>query len=219
MQKKTITVGDIMTKKVVTAFRNERVVDVARRIFDHDFNGLPVIDINKEVVGIITQYDLLNKGTRIHIPTFIKLLKKMPILRQEKSLFKKEIKPILDLKVKDLMNKEPLMVRSDEGVDSVINIFAEHHKVNPIPVVNQKRELVGIISRHDVVKFLAGPKRAEWKKPENSIDIQIGDFIDNFQKKFIIARKSEASEGLFLTIIFYILGFWAAFYLVYRFLF
>src|SRR3989344_2136935 len=116
VENKELRVKDIMTTNVVTAFKDEPVIDVARRIFEHDFNGLPVVDIDRKVIGVITQYDLVSGGTAIHIPTFIKLFQQLPVLREERSLFKEELKPLLELKVEDIMNSEALSVDQDETI-------------------------------------------------------------------------------------------------------
>lgn len=211
------TVADIMTKEVVVAFESESLVDVARRIFDHDFNGLPVIDINRKVVGVITQYDLVSRGTVVHFPTLIKLLQSLPVLKQEKSLFKDELRPLLELKVKDVMNSEALTVGPEESIENLTNIFASHHKVNPVLVIDKKGELSGVVSRHDLVKFLAGPSQDAGEKSKKSIDGQINDFVRNFEKRFAVTTKTRAKHWLLFSILFSVIGFFVAFALILRF--
>lgn len=211
-----LTVKDIMARDVVVAFEDELVIDAARKIFDKNFNGLPVINVNNKVVGILTQYDLVAKGTTIHIPTFIKLLRKIPILRQERPLFKEEIKPIFDLRVRDIMNDEALMVGPDESIDGLARIFAEHHKVNPIPVVNEKNELLGIVSRHDLVKFLVGPSQPAEERARKPVDDQINDFIENFEKRFTLTTKARTKYWFLLSVFFAALGFFIAFAIIIR---
>lgn len=211
------TVGDIMTKEVVVAFESEPLVDVARRIFDRDFNGLPVIDVNRRVVGIITQYDLVSKGTAIHFPTLIKLLQSLPVLKQEKSLLKEELRPLLELKVKDVMNNEPLTVGTEESIEGLTSIFASHHKVNPILVTDKKGELMGVVSRHDLVKLLAGPSQDTGSKSTKSIDAQINDFVSQFEKRFAVTTKTRAKHWLIFSILFSVIGFFIAFALILRF--
>ncbi|PIR41252.1 MAG: hypothetical protein COV31_02505 [Candidatus Yanofskybacteria bacterium CG10_big_fil_rev_8_21_14_0_10_46_23] len=210
------TVADIMTKEVVTAFADEPVVEVARRIFEHNFDGLPVVDIDQRVVGILTQYDLISKGTAFHIPTFIKLMEQLPVLSQEKSQFKKEIEPILNLKVSDVMNHDPLMVRIDESIDAVAKAFSEHHRVNPIPIVGPDRKLKGIISRHDLIQFLVGPKPGGGRA-QKSIDLQIEEFVGNFGDQFTLTTKARARHWLFFSILFAVVGFFVAFAFILRF--
>ncbi len=193
-------IKDIMTADVVAAFEDELVVDVARRIFERDFNGLPVIDLNKKLVGIVTQYDLISKGVINYVPAFIKLVEQSKLSQEEKTALKKEVRSILELKVRDVMNKEVLFVGPDESIEGLAKIFADHHRVNPIPVVGEKGELLGIVSRHDLIKFLAGPQGGQ-NRARKSIDAQIGDFMDYFKKWFAPNLKLKSSWPLFSVIV------------------
>lgn len=217
-KERNLTVKDIMTIDVVVAFEDEPIIDVARRIFEHNFNGLPVVDVNRRVVGIVTQYDLVSKGTAIHIPTLIKLLQQLPVLSQEKALFKEELKPLLDLKVKDVMNNEALLVKPEETIEGLASIFASHHKVNPIPVVNEKGELSGIVSRHDLVKFIVGPSQPVQDRALKPIDIQVKDFIEQFEKRFTITTKTRVRHWLMFSVLFSVVGFIIAFAIILRFI-
>lgn len=51
------------------------------------------------------------------------------------------------------MNAEPVLVREDATLSDVFETFNDNSAANPIPVVNADGELVGIISRSDVLKF------------------------------------------------------------------
>ncbi|MDP3697656.1 MAG: CBS domain-containing protein [Candidatus Taylorbacteria bacterium] len=50
------------------------------------------------------------------------------------------------------MNKEPLTLDPDIPYDDVIKLFREHHRVNPIPVIDKDRKVLGVISRFDVLR-------------------------------------------------------------------
>lgn len=54
-----VTVGEIMTSDVITVRTNTDVAEVARLIYNHKIGGLPVVDDEKKVVGIITEMDIL----------------------------------------------------------------------------------------------------------------------------------------------------------------
>ena len=51
------------------------------------------------------------------------------------------------------MNIDPLVVGPDVEVDNLAKEFAQHHRVNPIPVVDNERRLLGIVSRYDLIRF------------------------------------------------------------------
>lgn len=154
MSKKPVA-GDIMTKEVVTATPKTPILEASRKMLEGNFSGLPVIDAARKVIGIVTDYDFLTKGTAIHLPTFLKLFGHYPAGREE-DLIKGELADIMALTVKDVMNDDPIVIREDASIFELVQIFSQHHRVNPIPVVDGAGELVGIISRYDVIKYYAG---------------------------------------------------------------
>ena len=122
-----------------------------------EFNGLPVVDRDQKVVGIITEYDLLSKLTAIHIPTFIRLMGEFPTKkRRESLLFKKSFEEMVSFTVRDVMNKDPIIMWEGSTFSNILRVFSEHHRVNPIPIVNAKGKLGGIVSRFDVIRYFSG---------------------------------------------------------------
>ena len=143
-----LKITDIMTKEVISVDPEAPLFEAAKILADHNFNGMPVVDKENKLIGILTQYDF------IHLPTLQKILKDMNVLGQDKSHFKKEFKDIIALKVKDAMNTEPLALRDDASYDEAVKTFREHHRVNPIPVINKEGKVVGVVSRYDIIKPL-----------------------------------------------------------------
>src|SRR3989344_8463806 len=151
MDKNTTNVlaKDIMTKEVVSVRPDTNLLDVAKILAEHNFDGVPVIDGDSKVVGIVTEYNLINKTSAVHLPTLQVILRNLPQFKAEESHFQQEI---LSLKVLDIMNKDPLTVQADTPYNEVINLFKDHHKVNPIPVVDKDHKIIGVISRFDVLR-------------------------------------------------------------------
>ena len=149
-----VKITDIMTKEVISVDPEAPLFEAAKILADHNFNGMPVVDKENKLIGILTQYDLISQGSFIHLPTLQKILKDMNVLGQDKSHFKKEFKDIIALKVKDAMNTEPLALRDDASYDEAVKTFREHHRVNPIPVINKEGKVVGVVSRYDIIKPL-----------------------------------------------------------------
>src|SRR3989344_8048835 len=135
---------DIMTKEVVSVHPDTNLLDVAKILAEHNFDGVPVVDNDNKVVGIVTEYDLINKTSAVHLPTLQVILRNLPQFKEEEAHFQKEI---LSLKVSDIMNKEPLTLSPDVPYDEVIKLFKDHHRVNPIPVVDKDNKILGVVSR------------------------------------------------------------------------
>ena len=59
------------------------------------------------------------------------------------------------LTARDVMNSDPLTLPGTATYDEVVRAFQDHHGVNPIPVIDSTRKLLGVVSRYDVLKPLA----------------------------------------------------------------
>lgn len=199
---------ELMTKNVVTVGPGDSILSVAQIMFDNNWDGIPVINTSKELIGIITQYDLVTKGANIHLPTFLKLMGEMPLYKKDKSAIKPELQKIVTLTVKDLMNPEPLTVHEDVSIEDVARIFAEHHRVNPIPVLGANNRLTGIISRYDLIKLYTGSSAtAEAINREKSVDRKIDLFISGFGKNFLVVSKFTPIFWRIVSVLFVIVGF------------
>ena len=152
---KLSTIKDVMTKQVISVSPETSIIEVQEILYKHKFDGAPVVDDNGKLIGIITEYDLLTKGSAIHLPTFQKILSQLPIFSKDRSKFEEEINVISSLKVKDIMNKEPFVLYEDASFKEVVRAFQEHHRVNPIPVINKEHKVIGIVSRFDVIKLFS----------------------------------------------------------------
>ncbi len=187
MANQKLYVKDIMTLNPVTVGPEDSAVYAARILFEHNFNGLPVVNEKKEVVGILTEYDLISKGGDLHMSTLINILGNLDTYKKDNSLVKDELKRLLILKVKEVMNSDPLMVREGDTIQSLAELFAKHHRVNPIPVLDKSKKIAGVVSRFDLVKFFVAENVANKVDPSQPavLDKKVEEFIGKFEKKIL----------------------------------
>lgn len=131
-------VRDIMSDKVVTVAPETKIIDVAAILLEHRFNGLPVVDAEQNLLGLVTEFDLINK----------RVLTKLPELSPS------DIKAVAATTAADAMDKRPVTVFFDDSFEEVLDVFNRHRSVNPIPVIDHHNKLVGIVSRYDLVKLI-----------------------------------------------------------------
>lgn len=206
-----------MTKDVTTVGPDDSILQVAQIMFDHNWEGLPVVTPDQTLVGIITQYDLITKGANIHLPTFMQLMSQLPVYKKDKGNLKPELQRIVTLTVKDLMNIDPLTVREGTTLEEVAKTFAEHHRVNPIPVVSPESRLVGIISRYDLIKLYTGTMaNAEAIVRENSVEKKVDMFVHGFGKNMMVVSKFTPVFWKVISFLFIIVGFIIAMALIIR---
>ena len=156
--------SDIMTKNVITCAPTDSIQVAARLMYLNGLSGLPVLDADDKVIGIITEQDLIRLEQPIHVPTMIGFLGAMiyldnPLNGDE---IEKQIATLTATKVEQVMKQKVVSVTSNADITEVAEILK---KLNPVPVIDDGA-LVGIVSRADIVKLLAGDKdlaKTEWR--------------------------------------------------------
>ena len=210
-------VRDLMTKKVVVTTPDTLLVDAVEVLLSKQLTGLPVVDVDNRLIGIVTEYDLIVIGSSIHIPTFIKLFKELDLYKKDKGLIKDDLKKIFSMSVNEVMNREPLTLKEDAPIGLVIDTFSQHHKVNPIPIVDNDNRVTGIISRSDMLRILGAPNlRFHTNGTSRDVDNNINKFIDNFGRRFILISKRRTNWWLLTNLLFAVIGYAIAWFFILR---
>ena len=121
-----IKARDLMQTRIVAVTRQYGARDVSILIQSGIFSGVPVIDPGNHLVGVVTEFDILNA-----------LLAK---------------KDLLTLKAEDIMTRDPVTVEETTTAEDIVKRMLEYQIIR-IPVVREGR-LVGIISRTDLLNHL-----------------------------------------------------------------
>ena len=210
-------VSDLMTKDPVTVSPDTSIVEAANFLSKYRINGLPVIAKDRTLVGIVTEYDFLTKGSAMHLPTVLKLLQGIEIYRNDNLAISDDIKKIFAMRVQDVMNTDPLTLRADEKIEDGLKAFAEHHRVDPIPIVDGEKKLVGVLSRYDIVKMFSAPSAAAVTgETDRSLDRKVSVFVSDLDKQFFLVSKTRTHYWLLWSLLFAIVGFIVAFALIIR---
>ena len=144
-------ISEIMRKNITTCGEETSVKEIARILVENNLTGMPVVR-GKEIVGIITEADIIMQRAKLHMPSYIQLLNSFLYL-EDPGEVEDELKKILATRASELMTTEVVTVDPDYSVEDVASLIEEEH-INPVPVVRDET-LVGIVSRSDIVKLLA----------------------------------------------------------------
>lgn len=125
MEITNIRARDAMRVPVISAKKGTSAKDIALQMVSGRFSGMPVTDDEERVIGVITEYDLLNQ------------------LREGKELAK--------LTAEDVMQKNPITVDADTPLGDVLDIMLENGILR-IPVTDRLR-LVGVVSRSAILRI------------------------------------------------------------------
>ena len=138
-----MVVRDVMTTNVISVTKYENIMHVANILTEKNISGLPVVDKEGSVIGIITQADILSMVGVGREHTFKDLLKYM--------LGEKLPERRVGHFVGDIMTSPALTIRPDANVAEAVRIM-EEKRIRRVTVVNEKNELLGIITRADILK-------------------------------------------------------------------
>jgi len=141
-----------MSKKVITVYPDTMVNEIARLMVENNVSGLPVVEREGQVVGIVTELDLVARNARLHFPHYIQILDAFIYLESTRQ-YEQELRRSLGTTAEEVMTKPAVIASPEMSVEDLATLMLER-KVNPVPVVDAGK-LVGIVSRSDLVKLMA----------------------------------------------------------------
>ena len=147
------TVRDIMTPDPVTVEPALSVTDAARLMVDKGIGALPVVK-GGELVGLVTEGDLIMKDVKLEYPTYIHLLDGFIMYPPSTTRFEHELKKAVAATVGDVMTAEPHTVQANTSVEDVATLLVDRD-VSRLPVLDGD-ELVGIVTKSDVLRSMIG---------------------------------------------------------------
>lgn len=136
-------VKNIMTSNVITITPESSIKEVGRILKEKRISGLPVVDNDGELVGIITLTDMFKILGQIY--HWRKIETKAPELKISE-MFEKEKE---EAKVSIYMTKAVFTVEEDEPIEAVMDLMFERN-VHTIPVT-KKGKIVGVVGRRDLM--------------------------------------------------------------------
>lgn len=146
-----LKVRDIMTTDVISVKRETTIRELAELFTTHRVGSVPVVDDSGNLIGIVTESDLIEQDRSLHIPTVISLFDWVIYLESEKK-FEKELQKMTGQTVGDIYTDTVEMVTPDTLVSDVADLMS-NKKLHALPVVEGKR-LVGIVSRIDLIRTM-----------------------------------------------------------------
>ena len=141
--------ADVMTRTILSAGPETPVAEAIGLMLDNRVSGLPVIDEVGQLVGILTEGDLLRRGetgTERHRPRWLEILMGPGRLASE-------YVRTHGRRVEDIMTREPVSVTPETPLDEIVEMM-ERHRIKRVPVLEGEK-LVGIVSRADFLRALA----------------------------------------------------------------
>ncbi|MGW5735946.1 MULTISPECIES: CBS domain-containing protein [Streptomyces] len=198
-------IGSVMTGEVVSARYGTPFKEVAKLLSEHRVSGLPVIDADDKVVGVVSETDLLVREAR------------QPAPRRPPRRFR--LRPVgggtrrtrakaAARTAGQLMSTPPVCVHADDTIAQGARRMARH-QVERLPVVDEEERLVGIVTRRDLLRVFLRPDdeirrevieqvlvRALWLPPR-AVEIDVHNGVVTLRGQ--LERRSEIPVALHMA--------------------
>jgi len=140
-------VEDVMTTPVVTADRLTPYKEIACLLAEHRISGLPVLAAGWQVVGVVTEADLLEAQDEAARQSLMGTLSRICRIRGPRHP---------GLTAGTLMTTPPVTIRPDATIRAAVRAMNTHH-VRRLPVTGADSQLIGIVSRRDLLSVFLRP--------------------------------------------------------------
>jgi CBS domain-containing protein len=191
------TVEQVMTRSVITVTPETPIMEVARILVDSGVSGMPVVDAQGHVVGVVSEGDLLVKEAGHPASSRRPLARVFGIGRESRE----QVAKVEARTAGDLMTSPPVMITAGRAIQAAAELMTAR-SINRLPVVDEHGRLLGIVTRADLVRaFVRSDEeladtirtevllRAMWLNPER-FTIEVTD--GNARVQGTVERRSTA---------------------------
>lgn len=145
-------VADVMTTDVLSFRPDDNVEAAMRQLVEADIDGAPVLEGGR-LVGMLSTSDLIVSESRLHFPTVISILTAVIEWPPSSKKFDEDLRKALGGEVREVMTPDPVRVKASSTIEEAATLMHDHD-ISRLPVVDDIDELVGLVSRADVLRVL-----------------------------------------------------------------
>ncbi len=143
---------DIMQRQVVFVRNEEVLMEVINILMQHQISGVPVINENNQLVGVVSEKDLMTKEKGLNISSYMTVMTSILSIDGKKQLVQSRER-LQKATAEEVMSTPAFAVHEDATVEEIVSLMM-NRRINRIPVINNDNKLIGIIGRTDLLPLL-----------------------------------------------------------------
>ena len=147
------TVADMMTRDVLTVKPTTPLSTAIKLFVDRHISGLPVVDDEGKLVGVISESDLMWREKGLDLPPHIIFLDSV-IYLENPLQHDRELHKVLGQTVGEVMTDRPISITIDTTLPMAARIMHDK-KIHRLPVVDAEDRPIGILTQSDIVRAIA----------------------------------------------------------------
>lgn len=140
-------IKDLMLRDITSVMPDCKLVDLIKILSRHRITGVPVVNQEQEVVGFISQHDIIKSI----LPNYLEIINSCSILAEFIQLSKR-LREYAQRSVEEFMNKKVITIGEEDNEVLAADLLIRN-KIQRLPVV-RKNKLVGIVTLTDICKVL-----------------------------------------------------------------
>jgi CBS domain-containing protein len=187
---KIMKVAEVMTRNIVSVPPDAAVRDIARLMLQHRISGVPVVDVEQRVLGVVSEGDLLRRpeiGTdqadRGWLSMFISDEK------QARDFIKSRART-----AREVMTQPAICVTAETSLEEAVGVM-ERHGIKRLPVLDQGR-LAGLMTRADIVRAWVRQKAAPLSETDRELHERVAARLDSLAWAESARINVEVEEGV-----------------------
>lgn len=148
------TVGEVMTPNPITVTPETPLQTAIKLLAEHRISGLPVVNDQQKLVGVISDTDLMWQESGVDAPPYIMLLDSI-IYLQNPARYEKELHKALGQTVGEVMNDVPISIQPTQTLREAAHLMNDK-KIRRLPVLEpDTQKLIGILTQGDIIRDMA----------------------------------------------------------------
>jgi CBS-domain-containing membrane protein len=188
-----LKVSEVMRREVAIVHPDDPITKVVDLLLDKDFTAMPVTDEQGEVLGMVSDSDLLTRGG-MDVTISLKRAADPDFVRELHSSLENP-----NRKVSEVMTREVVTIGPEAVLGAAGKLMVEKH-LKRLPVIDENRKLVGILGRLDLLNTIAAVHLPEWH-PHARPAGQQATVSDVMTREVPTVRDSATVETMFALLV------------------
>jgi CBS-domain-containing membrane protein len=147
------TVAHFMTRDLITVQPETSIKDVIQILADNHIGGLPVVDASEQLVGVISETDLLWQESGVTPPPYIMLLDSV-IYLENPGTYERELHKALGQTAAEVMTTKPITIAPDKPLSEAAKIMHDR-RIHRLFVLDDRKRVIGVLTVGDIIRAMA----------------------------------------------------------------
>lgn len=147
------TVADVMSRDPIVVQPETPLKEAIQILAQRRIGGLPVVNQSGELIGVLSESDLMWQETGATPPAYIMLLDSV-IYLENPARYEQELHKALGQTVGEVMTKDAIAVKPDKLLKEAAQLMHDRN-IRRLPVTDATGKVIGMLTRGDIVRFMA----------------------------------------------------------------